>query len=58
VSPFDELNVRLGWTIRAGWNVSVIGQNLLHAYHPELFTSGGPQYAFKRGFYVRTGWHF
>ena len=29
--PTRELDLRLGWTPRPGWELSVVGQNLLHA---------------------------
>ena len=58
ISPYDELNLRLGWTVRAGWELSLIGQNLLHEYHPELSTAGGGRFAFRRGVYARSAWRF
>ncbi len=57
VRAHDELNVRLGWTVRAGWELSLVGQNLVREYQPELF-SGGSRAAFRRGVYLRSAWRF
>ncbi len=58
VEGYGELDLRLGWTVRPGWDVSLVGQNLLHARHAELFSTGSPRYAMRRGVYIRTTWHF
>jgi iron complex outermembrane receptor protein len=55
---YAEMDVRLGWTFRPGLDISLVGQNLLHARHSELFTAGSPRYALRRGAYVRTTWRF
>ena len=58
VPPYAELDVRLGWTIRPGWEVSLVGQNLLHDRHPELGSRQALRYEFQRGVYVRSAWRF
>jgi iron complex outermembrane receptor protein len=58
VKAYRELDVRLGWMVRGGWEISLVGQNLLHDHHSELLPASAPQYDFKRGFFVRSGWHF
>ena len=58
VKAYAELDVRLGWMVRGGWEISLVGQNLLHDHHSELLPASAPQYDFKRGFFVRSGWHF
>lgn len=58
VPAHDELNLRLGWTVRQGWEVSLVGQNLARAHQPELATSGGSRSEFRRGVYVRSAWRF
>ena len=58
VPAYDELNLRLGWTVRPEWELSLVGQNLADKHHPELFTAGGQQFAFRRGVYVRSAWRF
>ena len=54
---YTELNLRLGWTARPGWELSLVGQDLLRAYHPELLTSS-QRFAFRRGVYLRSAWRF
>jgi iron complex outermembrane receptor protein len=58
VERYGELDLRAGWTVRPGWDLSVIGQNLLHARHSELFGLGAPRYAMRRGVHVRSTWRF
>ncbi|CAN5583998.1 hypothetical protein BH23ACI1_BH23ACI1_12640 [soil metagenome] len=55
--PHTELNLRLGWTARTGWELSLAGQNLLDRYHPELLTES-QKFAFRRGVYLRSVWRF
>jgi iron complex outermembrane receptor protein len=58
VKPYGELDLRLGWTARAGWDLSLVGQNLLHARHSELLPLNAPHYDFRRGVFVRSRWYF
>jgi iron complex outermembrane receptor protein len=58
VPAYSELDLRFGWTLRLGWDVSVVGQNLLHAHHSELLPPNAPHYDFRRGVFVRSRWHF
>jgi len=58
VSAYSELDVRFGWTLRSGWDLSVVGQNLLHAHHSELLSPNAPHYDFRRGVFVRSRWYF
>jgi iron complex outermembrane receptor protein len=59
VDAYGELNLRLGWTVRAGWDLSLVGQNLLDEYHPELINAGASAaFAFRRGVYLRSAWRF
>lgn len=58
VDAYGELDLRLGWAVRPGWDVSLVGQNLLHARHSELFSAGSPRFAVRRGAYVRSLWRF
>jgi iron complex outermembrane receptor protein len=57
VDRYAELDLRGGWTVRPGWDLSIIGQNLLHARHAELF-GGGLRYVARRGIHVRSTWRF
>jgi iron complex outermembrane receptor protein len=56
VEGYGELDLRAGWTVRPGWDLSLIGQNLLHARHAELF--GQPRVVARRGVHLRSTWRF
>ena len=58
VPAYSELDLRLGWMPRPGWDLSVVGQNLLHAHHSELLPANAPHYDFRRGVFVRSRWYF
>jgi iron complex outermembrane receptor protein len=58
VRQYQELDLRLGWMVRGGWEVSLVGQNLLHAHHSELLPVSAPHYDFRRGVSLRSAWHF
>jgi iron complex outermembrane receptor protein len=58
VDRYGELDVRLGWTPKAGLDLSLVGQNLLHARHTELAGLNAPRYAIRRGVYLRSTWRF
>jgi iron complex outermembrane receptor protein len=56
VPAYTELDLRLGWRARPGWELSVIGQNLLHDQHSEFnFT---PVIEYRRGVFLRSIWEF
>ncbi|HVL68634.1 MAG TPA: TonB-dependent receptor [Vicinamibacterales bacterium] len=57
IDGYAELDFRIGYKLRQGWDLSLIGQNLLHAAHPELFTSASRE-AFRRVVLVRSVWRF
>jgi iron complex outermembrane receptor protein len=57
VEPYTELTARFGWQPAASWDLSVIGQNLLHSRHEE-FGAGTPRELFERGVFVRVAWRF
>jgi iron complex outermembrane recepter protein len=58
VPAYSELDLRLGWTLRPGWELSLGGQNLLHDRHTEFASQGSPPYAFERAGYLRSVWRF
>ena len=58
VPDYSSLDVRLGWALRPGWELSLIGQNLLDDSHAELGTPGPRRYEFQRGVLVRSVWSF
>ena len=58
VPAYSELDLRLGWIVQPGWEISLVGQNLLHARHPEFGELTPLRYEFERGLYVRSAWRF
>jgi iron complex outermembrane recepter protein len=58
VPGYAELDVRVGWTVRPGFEISVVGRNLLHDRHSEFGPVGARQYQFERGIDVRSAWRF
>ena len=58
VPSYAELDLRLGWNVRPGWELSLGGQNLLHDRHTEFAYPNAPRYEFRRGGYLRSIWRF
>jgi iron complex outermembrane recepter protein len=58
VPAYSSLDLRLGWTVRPGWELSLVGQNLLDPSHPEFGAPTPRRHEFERGVYVRSIWHF
>jgi iron complex outermembrane receptor protein len=56
-SGYSELDLRLGWAPIPRLELSVVGQNLLHARHPEFGAPGSAQ-AVQRGVFARAVWGF
>ena len=52
-----EMDLRLGWRPTPAWEVSLLGQNLLHDHHPE-FNSPGSRRELRRAVYVKASWRF
>lgn len=57
VKSYEELDLRLGWTVRPGWELSLVGQNLLHERHAQLFSTSTPT-MFPRSAFLRSAWTF
>jgi iron complex outermembrane receptor protein len=57
VEPYAELTLRIGWRPSSRWELSIVGQNLLHNRHEE-FAAGTPRELFERGVYGRSTWRF
>ena len=56
VPAYGELDLRLGYRITDRWELSLVGQNLLHEAHQEFnFT---PTIELRRGVYLRSVWGF
>jgi iron complex outermembrane receptor protein len=57
VPGYTELDLRLGWRPTMGWELSLLGQNLLHAQHAE-FNTPGARRELQRSVYGKASWHF
>jgi iron complex outermembrane receptor protein len=57
VPGYAEMNLRLGWRPRPAFDLSVIGQHLLHDRHQE-FAAGTPREYVSRGVHVLATWTF
>lgn len=56
VPAYAELDLRAGWQVNPHWELSIVGQNLLHGHHQEFnFT---PVIEFRRGVFLRSIWEF
>src|SRR5690606_5448947 len=54
---YSSLDLRCGWRLGSAWELSLVGQNLLDAAHPEFGTA--PDYSeFRRALYVKLLWDF
>jgi iron complex outermembrane receptor protein len=56
VPAYAELDARVGWRVSPAFEISLIGQNLLHARHPEFLVRTAPLEEFQRGAYIRILW--
>ncbi len=57
VDAYSELDARLGYRVRPGWELALIGANLLHANHLE-FRGGTPPQVDPRAVTLRSTWRF
>jgi iron complex outermembrane receptor protein len=57
VEAYAETDVRVGYHVRPGWDVSLIGRNLFSGSHLE-FRSGTPPQVYQRGVTLRSTWRF
>jgi iron complex outermembrane receptor protein len=58
---YTELDLGLAWRPRDGLELSLVGQNLLHAHHPEqdfAFSASGMFTETQRSVYARVAWQF
>jgi iron complex outermembrane recepter protein len=61
VPGYDELDLRLAWLPSPSLELSVVGQNLLHAHHPEFGVITGmsnTRTEIERGVYGKALWRF
>ena len=57
VGDYGELDARIGYRIRPWWDVSLIGNNLLHERHVEFIAGTAPE-TYERSVRVRSIWRF
>ena len=57
VDEYTELDARLGYRIWPGWDVSLIGTNLLHPRHVEFRAGTAPE-TYERSVTLRSSWRF
>jgi iron complex outermembrane receptor protein len=57
VPAYGELDLRLAWHPTPKLELSIAGQNLLHAHHTEFGVVGTRRDA-RRGLYAQLEWHF
>ncbi|HEX5162273.1 MAG TPA: TonB-dependent receptor [Steroidobacteraceae bacterium] len=55
IDGYTELDLRFGWRASTQWEISLVGQNLLHDDHIE-FGPPGQRGAFERSAYLRASW--
>jgi iron complex outermembrane receptor protein len=58
---YTELDAALTWALQAGVEVSLVGQNLLDAHHPEqdfAFSGSGLGTEVERSGYGKVTWRF
>jgi len=57
VDAYQELDARIGFRIGPGWDLSLIGNNLLHERHVE-FRGATPPETYERAITLRSVWRF
>jgi iron complex outermembrane receptor protein len=58
VPAYGELDLRLGWHPSEALELSLVGQNLLHAQHPDYGLAGPAREEIKRNVYAKVTWRF
>jgi iron complex outermembrane receptor protein len=57
VDAYSEIDARVGYHIQPGWDLAIIGSNLLSPRHLEFRGAIPPQY-YERGVTLRSTWRF
>jgi iron complex outermembrane receptor protein len=57
VDAYREMDARLGWNVRPGWDLAVVGNHLLSRRHLQ-FRSGTAPEVYERAVSVRSTWRF
>jgi len=55
IDAYSELDLRIGWRVTDQWDLSLVGQNLLHDEHAE-FGTAATRGNFERAAYVQATW--
>jgi iron complex outermembrane recepter protein len=58
VPSYAELDLRLGWQFNARWELSIVGQNLLHDQHPEFGAARPDRVEVQRSLFAKLAWRF
>jgi iron complex outermembrane receptor protein len=59
VPAYGEMDLRLGWQVWSNLELSLMGQNLLHAHHAEFIAGGGGgAREIERSIYGKLLWNF
>jgi iron complex outermembrane receptor protein len=58
VPAYTELDLRLGWHATGALELSLVGQNLLHARHPEFGAPSPLREEVQRSLYGKATWRF
>lgn len=58
VPAYTELDIRLAWHASPALEVSFVGQNLLHARHPEYGIPSATRAEISRNLYARITWRY
>jgi iron complex outermembrane receptor protein len=58
VPSYTELDLRVGWTLRPGLDLSLFGRNLLDEQHPEFGPPGPTRKEVERSLYGRVTWQW
>ena len=58
VPGYAELDAQIGWHVSPVLELSLVGQNLLHAHHPEFQLASPTREEYQRGAYFRLLWRY
>jgi iron complex outermembrane recepter protein len=58
VPDYAELDVRLAWAPTRAWELSLVGQNLLHDHHPEFGIPSPGRVEIERSVYGKVVWRY
>jgi iron complex outermembrane recepter protein len=58
VPSYAELDLRLAWRLSRNLELSIAGQNLLHAHHPEYGFPTSTREEIQRSLYAKAAWRF